>query len=76
MTEKRPVQVDAMVVLPDYIHAIWTLADDDLHQHIDCIHYNPVKHGPVVRVQDWEYSTFLSYVKLGIYTPSWWAMKV
>jgi len=29
MTEKYPVQIDAMVVLPDHIHAIWTLADDD-----------------------------------------------
>lgn len=29
MIAKYPIQVDAMVVLPDHIHAIWTLADDD-----------------------------------------------
>jgi putative transposase len=124
MIAKHPVHIDAMVVLPDHIHAIWTLADDDdnysvrwqlfkalfsknipetdqpqrsdsrikkrelavwqrrfwehrirdaedFKRHIDYIHYNPVKHGHVTRVRDWEYSTFHRYVKRGIYTTSW-----
>ena len=124
MIAKYPVQVDAMVVLPDHIHAIWTLADDDadyssrwkffkssfsrsiptehssvrsesrikkaeravwqrrfwehrirddedFQRHMDYIHYNPVKHGHVSSVQDWEYSTFKRCVKLGLYMPSW-----
>lgn len=25
----RPVRIDAMVVLPDHLHALWTLPDDD-----------------------------------------------
>jgi putative transposase len=124
MIAKHPVHIDAMVVLPDHIHAIWTLADDDdnysvrwqlfkalfsknipetdqpqrsdsrikkrelavwqrrfwehrirdaedFKRHIDYIHYNPVKHGHVTRVRDWEYSTFHRYVKRGIYATSW-----
>ncbi|GAC1382959.1 MAG: hypothetical protein NVSMB40_21100 [Aquirhabdus sp.] len=38
---------------------------------MDYIHYNPVKHGYVKQVQDWEYSTFHRYVKLGVYMPNW-----
>jgi putative transposase len=30
--------------------------DIDYQQHIDYIHYNPVKHGWVTRVKDWQYS--------------------
>jgi len=26
---RRPFQIDAMVILPDHIHAIWTLPPDD-----------------------------------------------
>ncbi len=41
--------------------------DEDLQNHINYIHYNPVKHGLVKRVVDWPYSTFHHYVKKGIY---------
>jgi putative transposase len=37
--------------------------DKDFIQHIDYIHYNPVKHGFVKSPKDWEYSSFHRYVK-------------
>ena len=38
----------------------------DLHQHIDYVHLNPVKHGYVKMVGDWRYSSFHRYVCLGL----------
>ncbi|HKA56849.1 MAG TPA: transposase [Candidatus Binatia bacterium] len=118
----HPFRLDALVVLLDHLHCVWTLpeGDDDFptrwflikssfsralpqielrsesrmrkeergiwqrrywehairddldHQrHIDYIHYNPVKHGYVKWVADWQYSTFHRYVRLGIYPPDW-----
>ena len=43
----------------------------DLERHFDYIHYNPVKHGLVQRVEDWEWSSFHRYVKLGWYPMKW-----
>ncbi|WP_029890554.1 REP-associated tyrosine transposase [Polycyclovorans algicola] len=119
---RHPFSVDAIVVLPDHFHSVWTLppgdADfstrmrqikspfsrslpnteqrsasqtaraergiwqrrywehvirdaDDLRNHVDYIHYNPVKHGHVRQVSDWPYSSFHRYVKMGIYPPEW-----
>ena len=45
--------------------------DTDLRQHIDYIHYNPVKHRYVTRVSDWPYSTFHRFVRQGIYPTDW-----
>jgi len=45
--------------------------DRDFLMHTDYIHYNPVKHGYVERVQDWPYSTFHRYVDRGIYPIDW-----
>jgi putative transposase len=45
--------------------------DIDYQQHIDYIHYNPVKHGWVTRVKDWQYSSFHRFVERGIYSPEW-----
>ena len=120
----RPFEVDAMVVMPDHLHCIWTLPPDDAdfstrwrliktwftkhcqpdlhntpnaaraakgqqavwqhryweHQlrdaddfanHVDYIHYNPVKHGLVTSPADWPYSSFLRYVKAGVYPANW-----
>ena len=36
---------------------------DDLTQHINYIHYNPVKHGWVNSVADWPFSFFHTFVK-------------
>ena len=46
--------------------------DDDLCQHVDYIHYNPVKHGHVRYVKEWPYSTFHRYVERGV-SPDGWA---
>jgi putative transposase len=123
---RHPFSVDAIVVLPDHLHAIWTLPqgeadfplrwrlikatfsrglrrmgpispsrarkgergiwqrrywehtlrdEADLARHIDYIHFNPVKHGHVGRVQDWPYSSFHRMVRLGLY-PEGWAGQV
>ena len=45
--------------------------EDDLHRHIDYIHYNPVKHGWVTRVGDWEASSYQDHVRQGSYDPEW-----
>ena len=127
---KLPFNIDAWVLLPDHMHCIWTLPDqdrdysrrwgllksgfskrvkdlvslekisasrikhheasvwqrrfwehqirneEDFNNHIDYIHYNPVKHGLVKRVQDWPYSTFHRYVKAGIYPADWCGVYV
>jgi putative transposase len=119
---QHPFAIDAIVVLPDHLHTIWTLPvgdgdfatrwslikarfsralpgtemrsasrigkrergiwqrrywehtlrdDDDFARHADYIHFNPVKHGHVARVEDWPYSSFHRMVRLGIYPASW-----
>ena len=118
----HPFALEAIVVLPDHLHTIWTLPEDDdnfavrwrlikstfsrgigigepisasrserkergiwqrrywehtlrderdFARHADYIHFNPVKHGHVRRVQDWPYSSFHRMVKLGVYPADW-----
>ncbi|MEB3279644.1 MAG: transposase [Lyngbya sp.] len=120
----HPFIIDAIVILPDHLHCIWTLPENDhdfstrwrliksefsrrchckykqqpslsrqrkneqaiwqrrfwehyirdekdLMQHIDYIHYNPVKHGLVHAPKNWEYSSFHRYVKNAVLTPNW-----
>ena len=43
----------------------------DFNNHVDYIHWNPVKHGWVKQVADWRYSSFHKYVELGIYSNTW-----
>jgi len=43
----------------------------DFQQHIDYIHYNPVKHGLVKRSSDWQYSSIHRYIKLNILDENW-----
>ena len=45
--------------------------EEDLHRHLDYIHYNPVKHGWVRNVRDWEWSSFHRYVRMGWYDLDW-----
>ena len=47
------------------------LDQEDLEAHLDYIHYNPVKHGYVTRAGDWHFSSFLRYVREGLYEPDW-----
>jgi len=71
--------IDAIVVLPDHLHAIWqrrywehTLRDEnDFEQHCHYIHYNPVKHGHAAAASQWPYSSFQRFVKLGLYPLDW-----
>ena len=120
--ERHPFETDAIVVLPEHLHAIWTLPpddadyatrwrlikshfssnlpkteninnsragksergiwqrrywehtirdEDDFVRHVDYIHINPVKHGLVSRVADWEYSSFHRFVKRGVLPMDW-----
>ena len=43
----------------------------DLLRHVEYIHWNPVKHGYVIRVRDWPYSSFHRYVEQGLYPLDW-----
>ena len=45
--------------------------EDDLQRHIDYVHFNPVKHGYVGRVQDWPHSSFHRYVTQQILPLDW-----
>ena len=118
----RPFKLDAIVVLPEHLHCLWTLPagdddfpvrwaqikagfsrhvacdeyrrrsrirkrergvwqrrywehlirdEDDLHRHLDYVHFNPVKHGHVGLAADWPHSSFLRYVARGIYPMDW-----
>ena len=112
--KKRPFTIDAIVVLPDHLHCIWRLPDndadyatrwrlikhfvsskinkkhgnkikiwqkrywehclqneDDWRNHIDYIHYNPVKHGYVLSPLEWPYSSFNKAVANGLYDKDW-----
>ncbi len=120
---RHPFAIDAIVVLPDHLHTVWTLPEgdadfpmrwrlikaafshgldptlpisaslsrkqergiwqrrywehtlrdqEDFARHVDYIHFNPVKHCYVERVEDWPFSSFQRMVRLGFY-PSGWA---
>jgi putative transposase len=52
-----------------------TIRDErDFANHLDYVHYNPVKHGHVARPHDWEHSSFHRFVKFGWYDPDWGAV--
>jgi putative transposase len=43
----------------------------DMANHIDYIHYNPIKHGLVTCPHNWPYSTFHRWAKEGAYRMDW-----
>ena len=45
--------------------------ENDLHRHLDYVHFNPMKHGHVSRVRDWPYSSFHREVRRGVYPIDW-----
>ncbi len=47
----------------------------DLVQHVEYIHYNPIKHGYVQSLMDWKNSSFTKYVEDGLYPPYWGEIK-
>jgi len=49
--------------------------EEDFANHIDYIHYNPVKHGYVTQPEDWLHSSFSSWQQKGAYPDHWgWAL--
>lgn len=106
---RHPFTIIAAVVLPDHLHMIWTLPENDadysmrwrlikagftveykeitgdahpwqnrywehflhteqeLENHIEYIHYNPVKHGWVEKPEDWMYSSIHKFMRDGAY---------
>jgi putative transposase len=43
----------------------------DLERHIDYVHFNPVKHGWVLRARDWPYSSLHRFVRAGALPEDW-----
>lgn len=125
--QRHPFYINAFVVLPDHLHAIWTLPENDadfaarwmlikagfsrcivkseqrsksrvqkgergiwqrrywehlilderdFEQHVDYIHYNPVKHGYVNRASDWAYSSIHRYIAAGMIDRDWGGGRV
>jgi putative transposase len=49
-----------------------TIRDErDFERHVDCIHFNPIKHGLVTRARDWPHSSFHRYVRQGLLPEDW-----
>jgi putative transposase len=126
--ELQPFRMDAICLLPDHLHCIWTLPDGDVdfsgrwnrikglfvkrylaaggastmpnasrqrkgetalwqrrfwehclrdeadfRHHLDYLHFNPVKHGHVLRPGDWPWSSLRRYIRLGWYDAEWGA---
>ena len=114
--KQHPFSIEAIVVLPDHLHTIWQLPENnanyslrwrlikhyvatkvetrrnhrqekrvwqrrywehairdrrDWQNHMDYIHYNPVKHGHVAHPLEWEYSSFKLALKQGWYDTDW-----
>ncbi len=45
--------------------------ETDYRQHVDYIHWNPVKHGWVRCVKEWPHSSFHRCVIAGVYAENW-----
>jgi putative transposase len=75
---KDQIENDVFTVKPSeptiWQHRYWehVLRNEwDFEQHVDYIHYNPVKHGYVNKPADWKYSSFHHYVKQGMIPHQW-----
>ena len=51
----------------------WIRDDRDFENHMNYIHYNPVKHGFVKAPREWQWSSFHRHVKAGVYLEDWGA---
>ena len=45
--------------------------DKDWRNHMDYIHFNPVKHGLVKAPAQWQWSSFQKWAHKGVYDQSW-----
>lgn len=121
---QHPFSINALVILPDHLHTIWTLPDGDADyptrwrliksyftrafarsnlmkrteamakkgeqpvfqrrywehtirdekdykNHLDYIHFNPVKHGYSKEPSEWAPSSFHRFVESGYYPQNW-----
>jgi putative transposase len=69
---KRKQAVETSVTL--WQRRFWDhviLDSTDLQQHLDYIHYNPVKHGYVTDPADYPWSSFKAHQAKGRYPPGW-----
>ena len=48
--------------------------EDDYWNHVHYIHYNPIKHSLVERVEDWPHSTFHRFRQDGVYDDFDWSL--
>jgi putative transposase len=122
----HPFSIDAIVILPDHLHCLWTLPEKDADyatrwrlvkseftrkcpdhckaalsasrrkkkeqgvwqrrywehvirdskdftEHVQYIHYNPVKHGLAASPRSWPHSSFHTFVSKGMYDLNWGA---
>ena len=55
-------------------HGFWDhviRSERDFKNHMDYIHYNPVRHGYVTRPEDYLHSSYMEYVRRGWYEIGW-----
>jgi putative transposase len=45
--------------------------DEDLHRHMDYIHYNPVRHGYVEIPMEYQWSSLKTHIQMGNYDSQW-----
>lgn len=45
--------------------------DEDFRNHVNYIHFNPVKHGHARQVRDWPFSSFHRWVRDGLLPKEW-----
>jgi len=45
--------------------------ENDYKQHLDYMHYNPIKHGLVGSADDWEFSSYHKFKQVGWYPDNW-----
>ena len=120
--QRQPFQMEAVVILPDHLHCVWTLPpgdtdfstrwnlpkgyffrsiekgerisnsrakrrerglwqrrfwehcvrdQEDFNNHLDYIHWNPVKHGWAKQAAAWPYSSFQRFVTKEIDPSNW-----
>jgi len=45
--------------------------NEDFEKHFDAIHFSPVKHAHVRQPQDWKWTSYHRYRRLGYYPDGW-----
>ena len=68
----RPILKEAEVGI--WQRRFWEhrIRDEDDWNHVHTIHYNPVKHGLVKRLEEWPYSTYHRFCQKGVYDDFDW----